>query len=73
MRQLAALTALVFCLGASFHVAAQEDPFTERTASQNLDAVVSQIEMQVQLLKLKKLFEKIAECELEVATVVFEG
>jgi type II secretory pathway component GspD/PulD (secretin) len=29
------------------------------------------MEMQVQLSKLKKLFEKIAECELEVATVVF--
>lgn len=71
MRRLAALTAVALCLGTSFRAEAQEAPFAERTASQNLDAVVSQIEMQVQLSKLKKLFEKIAECELEVATVVF--
>jgi len=61
MRRLAALTAVALCLGTSFRAEAQEAPIAERTASQNLDAVVSQIEMQVQLSKLKKLFEKIAE------------
>jgi hypothetical protein len=71
MRRLAALTALALCLGTSFRAEAQEAPFAERTASQNLDEVVAQIEMQVQLSKLKKLFEKIAEQELEVATIVF--
>lgn len=71
MRQLAALTALVLCLVTNFRAEAQEPPIAERTASQNLDAVVAQMEMQVQLSKLKRLFEKIAEHELEVATIVF--
>ena len=71
MRRLAALTALLLFLGTNSQSEAQEAQFAERTATQNLDAVVSKIEMQVQLSKLKKLFEKIAECELEVATVVF--
>lgn len=71
MRRLAALTALVFFLGTDFRIEAQEAPFAERTASQNLDAIVAQMEMQVQLSKFRKLFEKIAEHELEVATMVF--
>jgi hypothetical protein len=71
MLRLAALTALVLCLGTSSRAEAQEDPSSEHTASQNLDAVVAQMEMQMQLSKLKKLFEKIAEHELEVATMVF--
>lgn len=71
MRRLAALTALVLCLGAYSRAEAQEDLFAKRTALQNLDLVVSQMEMQVKLSKLKKLFEKIAEHELEVATMVF--
>jgi hypothetical protein len=71
MRRLAVLTAFVLFLGTNFQSEAQEAPFAERTASQNLDAVVAQMEMQVQLSKLKKLFEKITELELEVATMVF--
>jgi hypothetical protein len=69
--RLAALTVLLSGLVACSQAPAQEAPFAERTASQNLDAVVAQIEMQVQLSKLKRLFEKIAEHELEAATMVF--
>jgi type II secretory pathway component GspD/PulD (secretin) len=73
MRRLAALTALALCLGTNFRAEAQEAPFAERTASQNLDAVVAQMELQVQLTKLKKLFEKKAEAELDLATVAGEA
>ncbi|MFN7733562.1 MAG: hypothetical protein ACK5OB_16820, partial [Pirellula sp.] len=73
MPRLAALTALVLCLGAYSRVEAQEDPLGVHPPSLVLEAYVSQMELQVQLTKLKKLFEKGAEAELELATVAGEA
>jgi type II secretory pathway component GspD/PulD (secretin) len=72
MLRFAALTAVLLCLGACSRAEAQEDPLGAHTPSQNLDAYVSQMELQVQLTKLKMLFEKKAEAELDLATVAGE-
>jgi type II secretory pathway component GspD/PulD (secretin) len=72
MRRLAALTVLVLCLGACSRAEAQEDLLDAHTPSQNLEAYVFQMELHVQLTKLKKLFEKKAEAEFELATVAGE-
>lgn len=72
MLRFAALTAIVLCLGAYSRAEAQEDPLGAHTPSQNLEAYVSQMELHVQLTKLKKLFEKKAEAELDLATVAGE-
>ena len=72
MLRFAALTAIVLCLGAYSRAEALEDPLGAHTPSQNLEAYVSQMELHVQLTKLKKLFEKKAEAELDLATVAGE-
>lgn len=73
MLRFAALTAVLLCLGACSRVEAQEDPLGVHTPSQNLEAYVSQMELQVQLTKLKQLFKKITEAELDIATVAGEA
>ncbi len=72
MRRLAALTAIALCLGTCFRAEAQEDKLGVHTPSQNLEAYVSEMGLQVQLTKMKKLFEKKAEAELDLATVAGE-
>lgn len=71
MRRLAALTALVFCLGSYSRVEAQEDTFGVHTPNQNLEADVVQIETQVKLSKYKNLLAEISKLELELASVVY--
>jgi len=73
MLRFAALTAVLLCLGACSRAEAQEDLLGVHTPSQNLDAYISQMELHVQLTKLKKLFEKKAEAEMELATVAGEA
>jgi type II secretory pathway component GspD/PulD (secretin) len=72
MLRFAALTAVLLCLGAYSRAEAQEDLLGVHTPSQNLEAYISQMELHVQLTKLKKLFEKKAEAEMELATVAGE-
>jgi type II secretory pathway component GspD/PulD (secretin) len=72
MLRFAALSAIVLCLGAYSRAEAQEDPLGAHMPSQTLQTHIAQMELQVQVSKLKKLFEKIAEAELDLATVAGE-
>lgn len=67
MLRLAALTALLLSLVTYSRAEAQEGPLGVHTPSKNLEAHITQIEIQVKLSKLKKLFEEIADHELTFA------
>ena len=72
MLRLVALTALVLCLVTNARVEAQEAPSDVHTPSHDLQAHITYLEVHAQLSKLKRLFEKIAEAESELATVAGE-